>query len=176
MIEKIATKFAEAWLLVPEVFEDSRGYFKETYSRNKYAELGIGDVFVQDNISRSHNHVIRGMHYDLRLAKLVQCLAGRIFDVIVDVREDSPTYLQWDGHELSESNHRQLYVPAGFAHGFLSLSGWAIVSYKQSEHYDPAQERGIPWNDPAVGIEWPLLGDPFLSEKDRAWQRVKDGQ
>ena len=173
MIRILPTRFVEAKVFEPDVFEDERGYFKATYSRNKYAAFGFHDAFVQDNISRSHRNVIRGMHYDLRLAKLVQCLTGTIYDVIVDVRPESPTYLQWEGYELSERNHRQLYVPAGFAHGFLALAPEVVVSYKQSEHYDAAHEGGVGWDDPAIGIEWPLTGAPILSEKDRAWPRMK---
>ena len=166
------TRFAEARLFEPDVFSDERGYFKETYSRRKFAAAGMGDTFVQDNVSRSHRNVIRGMHYDLRLAKLVQCLFGKIYDVIVDARPESATYLAWESYELSDANHRQLYVPAGFAHGFLVLSDEAIVAYKQTEHYDPAHEGGLAWNDPAIAIAWPLAGEPTLSPKDREWAHV----
>lgn len=172
MLRVLATKFKDAKLLEPDVFDDERGYFKETYSHDKYVAAGLTDTFVQDNVSRSHRNVVRGMHYDLRLSKLVQCLAGKIFDVIVDAREDSPTYLQWEGFELTADNHRQIYVPRGFAHGFLALSEGAIVSYKQSAHFDPRHERGLAWDDPAIGIGWPLAGPPILSEKDRAWPHV----
>ena len=172
MLRTYPTRFAQARLFEPDVFADERGYFKETYARRKYAEVGLDAVFVQDNVSRSHRHVLRGMHYDARLAKLVQCLAGRVYDVIVDARVDSPSYLEWESYELSEANHRQLFVPAGFAHGFLTLSDEALVSYKQTEHYDPDHERGIGWDDPAVGIVWPLVEEPIVSAKDRAWPRV----
>jgi dTDP-4-dehydrorhamnose 3,5-epimerase len=172
MLQVLPTKFKDAKLFVPDAFVDERGYFKETYAKNKYAELGLSDVFVQDNVSRSHRNVIRGMHYDMRVAKLVQCLMGAIFDVIVDAREDSPTYLQWEGYELTEDSHRQLYVPRGFAHGLLVLSDEVLVSYKQTEHYDPAHERGLAWNDPTVGIDWPLVGKPILSIKDQAWPHI----
>ena len=172
MLTSVATRFAEARLFVPDVFTDERGYFKETYSRRKYEACGLRDVFVQDNVSRSQRNVLRGMHYDLRLAKLVQCIEGTIFDVIADAREGSPTYLQWESFELSEENRRQLYVPAGFAHGFLTLSDEALVSYKQTEHYDPAHERGLAWDDPALGIVWPLDGTPIVSGKDRTWPHL----
>lgn len=173
MLKIHPTKFADAKLVEPEVFHDERGFFKETYSFNKYVALGLDDVFVQDNISRSQRNVIRGMHYDVRVSKLVQCLVGKIFDVIVDARDTSPTYLQWEGYELTEDNHRQIYVPRGFAHGFLALSDEVVVSYKQSEHFDPAHECGLAWDDPAIGIVWPLEGTPIVSGKDRAWPRVE---
>jgi dTDP-4-dehydrorhamnose 3,5-epimerase len=176
MLRSLPTKFADARLFEPEVFADERGYFKETYSREKYAQLGLDDTFVQDNVSRSKHNVVRGMHYDVRVAKLVQCLVGKIFNVIVDARERSSTYLRWEGYELSEINHRQLYVPRGFGNGFVVLSDVAIVSYKQSEHFDPAHERGLAWDDPAIGIDWPLDGDPILSAKDRAWPHLHPAQ
>lgn len=176
MLKIRATKFADAKLFEPDVFADERGYFKETYSSNKYAALGLDDVFLQDNVSRSHRNVLRGMHYDMRVAKLVQCLAGKIFDVIIDAREGSSTYLQWEGYELTADNHLQLYVPKGFAHGFLALSDEVIVSYKQSEHFDPSHERGLAWDDPAIGIAWPLTGKPIVSGKDRAWPHVERGK
>ncbi|HET7815499.1 MAG TPA: dTDP-4-dehydrorhamnose 3,5-epimerase [Candidatus Baltobacteraceae bacterium] len=150
----------------PDVFPDDRGYFKETYSQQKYAGAGITETFVQDNVSISSRGVLRGLHYDLRMAKLVQCLYGEIFDAVVDMREDSATYLQWDAYTLSGENHRQLYVPAGFAHGFYVLSDRAIVSYKQSALYDPQFERAVRWNDPRIGIDWPIAGPPVLSAKD----------
>lgn len=172
MLRVYDTRFEEAKLMEPDVFSDERGYFKETYSRDKYVAVGLTDTFVQDNVSRSHRGVLRGMHYDTRLSKLVQCLAGAIFDVIVDAREESPTYLRWEGFELTEDNHRQIYVPRGFAHGFLVLSERAIVSYKQSAHFDPKQERGFAWDDPAIGVIWPLSVKPTVSAKDRAWPHI----
>lgn len=156
-------------LVIPAVHADERGYFKETYSEARYAAAGISGPFVQDNLSVSKKHVLRGLHYDMRMAKLVQVVYGRIFDVAVDMREGSPTYKQWDGAELSAENHHQFFVPAGFAHGFLVLSDRATVIYKQTALYDPAQERAVAWNDPSVGIEWPLGGaQPILSAKDAA--------
>jgi dTDP-4-dehydrorhamnose 3,5-epimerase len=168
VIRVLPTTFGDAKIYVPDVFPDARGYFKETYSRNKYAALGLHDDWVQDSVSRSRRGVIRGMHVDLRMAKLVQALRGTIYDVIVDLRDGSPTYKRWEGFELSDDNHRQLYVPAGFAHGFLAQSDDVVVTYKMSAHYDPAFEGGIRWNDPSVGIVWPLEGDPILSPKDAA--------
>jgi dTDP-4-dehydrorhamnose 3,5-epimerase len=160
--------FPEVRVYVPDVFADVRGYFKETFSRAKYAVLGMHDDWVQDSVSRSQRNVLRGMHVDPRMAKLVQALKGTIYDVIVDLREASPTRARWEGFTLSEDNHHQLYVPAGFAHGFLAQSDEVIVMYKMSAHYDPAFESGLRWNDPAVGIDWPLDGEPILSAKDAA--------
>ena len=156
-------------LIVPDVHSDERGFFKETYSSQRYEEAGVSGPFIQDNVSFSKRSVLRGMHYDLRMAKLVQVLFGRVFDVVIDMREGSPTYKEWDGFELTAENHHQLYVPPGFAHGFLTLSDRALVMYKQTALYDPKQERAVSWNDPSVGIEWPLGGDqPVLSPKDAA--------
>lgn len=169
MLETRATKFSEALVIAPDVFGDERGYFKELYSQKKYQALGITGPFVQDNVSYSRKGVLRGMHYDFRLAKLVQCIEGVIYDAIVDMREDSPTYKQWDALELSSDNHLQLYVPRGFAHGFYVLSDYAVVLYKQTALYDPKEERAISWRDPGIGIEWPLDGtQPVLSPKDAA--------
>jgi dTDP-4-dehydrorhamnose 3,5-epimerase len=168
VIAVLDTTFPEAKVYVPDVYLDERGFFKETYSRDKYAQAGMRDAWVQDSVSRSRRNVLRGMHIDPRMAKLVQALKGTIYDVIVDARPESPTYRQWEGFVLSEDNHHQLYVPAGFAHGFLAQSDEVVVMYKMSAHYDPAFERGIRWNDPAIGIEWPLDGAPIVSAKDAA--------
>ncbi len=168
MIAVLDTTFPEAKVYVPDVYLDERGFFKETYSRDKYAQAGMRDAWVQDSVSRSRRNVLRGMHIDPRMAKLVQALKGTIYDVIVDARPESPTFRQWEGFVLSEDNHHQLYVPAGFAHGFLAQSDEVVVMYKMSAHYDPAFERGIRWNDPAIGIEWPLDGAPIVSAKDAA--------
>jgi dTDP-4-dehydrorhamnose 3,5-epimerase len=168
MIQVRATDFDEAKIFIPDVFEDARGYFKETFSTDKYAALGLHDVWLQDSVSRSKRNVIRGMHYDHRMAKLVQVLRGRIFDVIVDVREGSSTYRRWQGFDLTEDNHHQLYVPRGFAHGFLALADDVIVHYKMTALYDPKSEGVLSWRDPRVGIAWPLRGEPILSPKDAA--------
>lgn len=169
MLQAYATKFAAAQVFVPDVFDDDRGYFKEVWSKPKYDRLGIATLqWEQESTSWSTRNVIRGMHYDFGMAKLVQCLHGRIFDAIVDLRRDSPTYLQWQGFVLSSSNHRQLYVPAGFAHGFIALDDEVIVHYKNSVPYNPASEGGISWRNARVGIEWPLVGEPRLSAKDAA--------
>lgn len=166
MIQVRNTNFPEAKIYVPEIYEDDRGYFKETYSRDKYAAAGMHDEWLQDSVSRSSRNVIRGMHYDMRMAKLVQVLTGRIYDVIVDVREGSPTYKKWQGFYLTADNHLQLYVPNGFAHGFIALADDNIVQYKMTAHFDPAHERILSWKDKSVGIHWPLVGDPRLSKKD----------
>ena len=165
----LETSIADVKLVVPDVFKDDRGYFKETFNEARYAQFGIRGPFVQDNVSLSARDVLRGMHYDMRMGKLVQALFGRVFDVVVDMREGSPTYKHWDGLELTAENHYQLYVPPGVAHGFLTLSDKAVVMYKQSALYDPTQERAISWRDPSVNIEWPLNGSqPVLSAKDAA--------
>lgn len=166
MIQVSPTKFAEARVFVPDVFEDDRGFFKETWSDPKYAAAGLDERFAQDSCSRSKRNVIRGLHYDFEMAKLVQCLKGEIWDVIVDLRRGSPTYLQWEGFTLSERNHRQLYVPAGFGHGFLAVEDGVIVHYKNSVPYSKDREGAVSWRSPRIGIVWPLNGEPHLSQKD----------
>ena len=168
MIQVLPTIFAEAKVFIPDVFEDDRGFFKETYSSERYAEHGLPATWYQDSMSWSTQNVMRGVHYDFRMAKLVQCLRGRIYDVIVDLRRESPTYLKWQGFYLSDSNHKQLYVPPGFGHGFLALSSEVAVTYKNSVRYDPTSEGGISWRNPQVGIVWPLVGEPRISAKDAA--------
>lgn len=155
-------------MFVPDVFADDRGFFKETWSAPKYAALGLDVTFAQDSSSRSARHVLRGIHYDFRMAKLVQCLNGGIFDAIVDLRRDSSTYLQWEGFELSARNHKQLFVPAGFGHSFLALEDDTVVHYKNSVAYDAASEGAVSWRNPRIGIVWPLNGEPRLSPKDAA--------
>jgi dTDP-4-dehydrorhamnose 3,5-epimerase len=152
------------------VFEDDRGFFKETWSDPKYAAAGLDQRFAQDSCSSSKRNVIRGLHYDFHMAKLVQCLRGRVWDVIADLRRDSPTYLQWQGFELSDSNHHQLFVPAGFGHGFLALDDDVIVHYKNSVPYDQAREGAVSWRNPRIGVQWPLApgAAPRLSAKDDA--------
>jgi dTDP-4-dehydrorhamnose 3,5-epimerase len=166
-IAKIDTIFDAAKIFVPDVFEDERGFFKETYSTSKYGALGLHDTFVQDSVSFSTRNVIRGLHYDLRMSKFVQVLRGKIWDVIVDIRSTSPTYLKWQGFFLSEHNHRQLYIPPGFANGFIALTDDVVFSYKHGALYDPATEGAIRWNDPALAIPWPLAGEPRVSLKDQ---------
>jgi len=171
VLEVLATRFPDAKLFVPDVYGDDRGFFKEVWSRPKYA-AAFGEVplvWEQDSLSRSKRHVLRGMHYDFRMAKLVQCLEGEIFDCIVDLRRGSPTYLQWEGFTLSAGNHRQLLVPAGFGHGFLALADDVIVHYKNSVPFDATTEGAVSWRNPQIGIVWPLDGaEPLLSAKDAA--------
>ncbi len=158
---------ADALLIVPRVFADDRGSFKETYAATRYAEAGICETFVQDNVSSSDRDVLRGLHGDPRMAKIVQVLAGAGFDVIADIRAGSPTYGQWCGEYLRAGEHKQLYIPAGCLHGFLSLEDGTLLTYKQTALYDPATEIGIAWNDPTLAIAWPLEGrEPRLSPKD----------
>ncbi|MBD5634895.1 MAG: dTDP-4-dehydrorhamnose 3,5-epimerase [Candidatus Eremiobacteraeota bacterium] len=163
---KLDTNFSEAKIFIPDVFEDDRGFFKETYNEGRYRVAGLSDVFVQDSVSFSTRNVIRGLHYDAHMAKLVNVLRGRIWDVIADMRPGSATFGAWQGFYLNESNHKQLYVPAGFAHGFLALSDDVIFSYKHSALYDPGRQRAVRWNDPTLAIDWPLVDEPRLSRQD----------
>jgi len=159
-------------VIEPRVFGDDRGFFMESWNQRTFRELtGVQESFVQDNHSRSGRGVLRGLHYQLRQpqGKLVRVVQGEVFDVAVDVRRSSPTFGRWHGVILSESNRRQFWVPAGFAHGFVVLSESADFLYKTTDYYAPEHERSIAWNDPAVGIDWPLGGiEPKLSVKDQA--------
>ena len=157
-------------LIEPRVHEDLRGYFIETYHHRRYLAAGIENDFVQDNLSRSAHGTLRGLHYQIRhpQAKLVQVLGGEIFDVAVDLRPGSPTFGRWAGFHLSGADHRQLFIPAGFAHGFAVLSDTALFHYKCSAFYDPQDEGGVLWCDPDIGIDWPLA-DPVLSARDAQW-------
>ena len=164
-------------LLAPTVIEDGRGFFMESYSRRDFAGLGISHEFVQDNHSRSTRGVLRGLHYQLAhaQAKLVRVTRGRVFDVVVDIRRGSPTFGRWAGAELSEDNHLCLFATEGFAHGFLVLSDIADFQYKCSDFYSALDERGLPWDDPEIGIDWPLDGrEPLLSERDRGWRSLAE--
>ena len=157
-----------ARLFVPDVYEDDRGFFTEIYATSKYRALGVTDEFVQDNVSFSARNVLRGLHGDPENSKLVNVLRGKVWDVIVDLRKASPTYLMWEGFELSEDNHAQLYIPKGCAHGFLALTDNVVLAYKNSALYDPQREFAYRWNSPALAIAWPLTGEPIISAKDRA--------
>lgn len=162
-------------VLEPKVHGDSRGMFMETWNAGRYGACGLPDRFVQSNISRSSAGVIRGLHYQhpCPQGKLVTVLEGRIFDVAVDIRVDSPTFRQWAGVELSATNHRQLYVPEGFAHGFCVLDDGALLSYLCTHEFNAEYDAGLAWNDPDIGIEWPI--EPkSLSEKDRLAPRLRD--
>lgn len=154
----------------PVVHGDARGFFLESYRVAALAEAGITEEFVQDNHSRSGTGIVRGMHFQPGQAKLVRCLRGAIFDVVADIRVGSPSFGQWEGYELNDTTHHQLYVPNGFAHGFSVLSDVADVVYKVSEYYDPGSEGGFAFDDPEVGIEWPSGGTDGLiaSERDRS--------
>ncbi|MFT4630003.1 MAG: dTDP-4-dehydrorhamnose 3,5-epimerase [Arenicella sp.] len=167
------TKLAGVVLLTPNVFGDDRGFFMETYNRDKAVELGLPTEFVQDNHSKSSYGVLRGLHYQTPQwqGKLVRSVAGEIFDVAVDIRHGSPTFGEWVGFYLNAENKQQLYVPEGFAHGFCVTSDTAEVVYKCTSTYAPEQEGCLLWNDPDVGIEWPL-DKPLLSPKDGQGQRL----
>ena len=169
MLRRLETKLEGVVLLEPDVHGDERGFMVETYRRDLWAEHGVEVEFVQQNHSRSSKGTLRGLHFqtDPGQAKLIRCPRGRIFDVAVDLRRDSPTYGQWEGYELDDEAHRQLFVPVGFGHGFAVLSDVADVAYLCSSTYDPATESGIAWDDPAVGVEWPVSA-PLLSERDRS--------
>lgn len=165
----------EVILVEPNVIHDARGFFLETYHRDKYAAGGIPETFVQDNQSFSRKGVLRGLHAQLKhpQGKLVRAIIGEIFDVAVDIRPDSPTFGKWVGAVLTEGNAQQLYVPPGFAHGFCVLSDIAHVQYKCTDVYQPGDEIGVVWNDPEIGIDWPV-GDPVLNDKDRNAPRLAD--
>ena len=162
-------------LLEVEAHGDERGFLLESFRDDAWLELGVDVEFVQENHSRSRRGILRGVHFQTRpgQAKLVRCVRGTIWDVAVDLRRDSPTYRRWEGYELSDANHRQLFVPAGFGHGFCVLSEEADVAYKLSSYYEAETEAGIAWDDPDVGIEWPLA-DPQVSERDRSAPRLAE--
>ncbi len=174
----IPTTLDGVYIIEPRVFEDQRGYFMETYHQQRYEEAGIklanNGSFVQDNLSYSVQGTLRGLHFQIKhpQAKLVQALSGEIFDVAVDIRPQSTTYGQWTGVTLSEKNHRQLFIPEGFAHGFCVLSPTAHFLYKCGAFYDPRDEGGILWSDPAIGIDWPIK-NPIISPKDQQLQALE---
>jgi dTDP-4-dehydrorhamnose 3,5-epimerase len=166
----LRTAIPEVVILEPRVFADDRGFFVESYNQAVLADVaGIVDRFVQDNHSGSNHRVLRGLHYQIKQpqGKLVRVIAGEVFDVAVDLRRSSPTFGRWVGVTLSSATMRLVWVPQGFAHGFLVLSPFAEVHYKATDFYAPEHERCLAWNDPALGIQWPLTGDPILSPKDR---------
>ena len=177
-LELIPTSLKDVVILEPKVFGDERGFFLEAYNEVTFHSLGLPTRFMQDNHSGSRKGVLRGLHYQLTRpqGKLVRALRGSIFDVAVDLRQHSAQYGQWFGVELSAENRRMLWIPPGFGHGFLVLSEFAEVAYKATELYSPASERSILWNDPAIGIKWPLDGEPTLSEKDRAGLLLAEGE
>lgn len=175
-----ATAIPDVLVIEPKVFGDARGFFFESFNQKAFNEAtGLHENFVQDNHSRSAQGVLRGLHYQLQQpqGKLVRVVRGAVFDVAVDIRKSSPTFGQWTGVELSEDNHKQLWVPAGFAHGFLVLSERADFVYKTTDYYLPAAERCIAWDDPAIGIVWPALYTaPQLSGKDQVGLLLRDAQ
>ncbi len=167
----IKTEIPDLLIIEPKVFGDERGFFFESFNARAFAEkTGVMDSFVQDNHSRSAKGVLRGLHYQIQQpqGKLVRAVEGEIYDVVVDVRRSSPTFGKWEGVTLSAENKRQLWVPVGFAHGFVVTSDYAEVLYKTTDYWAPEHERSISWNDPALAIDWPLDGEPLLSAKDKA--------
>ncbi|MCX6034292.1 MAG: dTDP-4-dehydrorhamnose 3,5-epimerase [Chloroflexi bacterium] len=164
------TTIPDVIVLQPKILGDDRGFFMETFRADDFAASGIAGLFVQDNHSGSQQGILRGLHYQIRQAqgKMVRTVSGEIFDVAVDLRRSSPTFGRWESVRLSAKNKKQLWIPPGFAHGFYVLSEWAEVIYKATDYYAPAWERSLLWNDPALGIEWPLLNGqpPILSQKD----------
>lgn len=165
------TALPDVLLLTSKVFGDERGFFFESFNQQDFEEVtGLNVTFVQDNHSRSAKHVLRGLHFQTQhpQGKLVRVTAGEVFDVAVDVRPGSATFGQWTGHHLSEHNKQQLWVPSGFAHGFVVLSDAAEFLYKTTDYYHPAFEKSLYWADPAIGIEWPIADQPLLSVKDQA--------
>ena len=176
----VRTSIPELLILEPRVFGDARGFFMESFNARTFAEVtGLETDFVQDNHSRSKRGVLRGLHYQLRQAqgKLVRVASGRVFDVAVDMRRSSPTFGRWEGVELSEDNHRQFWVPPGFAHGFVVLSETADFLYKTTDYYAPEHERCLAWDDPTVAVDWQLEGiEPLLSAKDRVGKSLAEAE
>lgn len=176
-IEKNVGGIEGLCVITPNVHGDNRGYFMETYNQREMNEAGIDTVFVQDNQSASIRGVLRGLHRQINFpqSKLVRVIKGTVYDVAVDLRENSPTYLKWYGIELSEENKKQFFIPKGFAHGFLVLSDYAEFCYKVDDFFHPNDEGGIAYNDPTIGVKWPIGDDMqiILSEKDKAWQPLK---
>ncbi|MGH2940376.1 MAG: dTDP-4-dehydrorhamnose 3,5-epimerase [Solirubrobacterales bacterium] len=169
------TKLDGIVLVEPQVHGDERGFFVETFSRDAWADLGVDAEFVQHNHSRSSRGTLRGLHFQTSpgQAKLLRCARGAILDVVVDLRKDSGTYGQWEGHVLDDEKHHQLFVPIGFAHGFVVLSEVADVAYLVSSVYDPATEAGIAWDDPDVGVDW-QVDEPLLSGRDKGAPKLSE--
>lgn len=169
----IETKLKGAFIIEIEKREDERGFFARSWCQKEFAEHGLNANFVQCNISFSRKRgILRGLHYQIapnEESKLLRCTRGALYDVLVDLRQDSPTYKQWLGVELTADNHRMLYVPEGFANGFQTLTDNTEAFYQVSQFYSPESERGVRWNDPAFGIKWPLLDNPVVSDKDKSW-------
>ncbi len=176
----IPTAIPEVLLIEPRIFKDDRGFFVETYQARRYAASGISAPMVQDNHSGSRQGVLRGLHYQVRRpqGKLVRAIAGEVFDVAVDLRRSSPSFGQWVGVTLSARSGRQVWVPPGFAHGFYVVSEWAEIEYKVTDFYDPESERTLLWNDPQVGITWPLLPgtQPLVAPKDARGLKLAEAE
>lgn len=175
----IQTKLPEVCIIEPQVFGDSRGFFYESFNARKFAELtGVQAEFVQDNHSKSGKNILRGLHYQIRQAqgKLVRVVSGEVFDVAVDIRKSSPNFGQWVGVNLSAENSRQLWVPPGFAHGFVVLSEQAEFLYKTTDYWAPEHERCLAWNDPEIGIDWPISEAPLLSAKDQIGKSLSEAE
>src|SRR3712207_5271975 len=174
--ERLDTRIEGVGLLQPKVIGDERGFFVETYRRNEFADLGLPEEMVQDNHSRSKRGIVRGMHFQVGdgAAKLVRCGRGHIYDVVVDLRRGSPTYGEWEGFDLTDENMHVLYVPVGFGHGFVVHSDVADVIYKQSNYYSGEVERGIRYDDPDVGIEWPADLELIVSDRDKTAPLLRD--
>ncbi len=178
-MQAVQTGIPGLLILEPKVFGDARGFFFESFNQRRFSELtGVSDSFVQDNHSRSARNVLRGLHYQIKQpqGKLVRVVAGEVFDVAVDIRRSSPTFGKWFGTRLSAENKKMLWIPAGFAHGFVVLSESAEFLYKTTDYWAPEHERCIVWNDPDLAIGWPLQGEPLLSAKDAAGKRFQDAE
>lgn len=177
--EFIKQEIEDVILIKPKVFDDERGFFLESYKHSEFCKNGISDVFVQDNHSKSSKGVLRGLHYQLNpmaQGKLLRCVEGRIFDVAVDIRVGSPTFGKWVGVELSEENKQMLYIPAGFAHGFVTLSETAQLLYKATNEYSYENDRGIKWNDPDINVDWGVDFEPLISDKDAKQPLLKNAE
>jgi dTDP-4-dehydrorhamnose 3,5-epimerase len=169
----------EVILITPEVFTDERGFFMETYKKSIFEKAGIKENFIQDNHSKSKQNVLRGLHYQMLpmdQSKLVSCIKGKVFDAAVDIRKGSPYFGKWVGEYLNENDKKAIFIPSGFAHGYLVLSKEAEIVYKVSKEYSKNHERGIFWKDPEVGINWPISVPPILSEKDKKLPLLKDAE
>ncbi len=175
--EFIKSDVKDVQIIVPKVFNDERGFFLESFKKSDFFSNGIKDEFNQDNHSKSTKGVLRGLHFQAfpkAQAKIVRCIQGKIFDVAVDLRKNSPTFKKWEGVILSEENKNMLYIPEGFAHGFVVLSDTAEIFYKASSEYSKEHDRGVRWNDPEINIQWNIDFEPVLSEKDKMQPFLKD--
>jgi len=173
------TAIPEVLVIEPKVFGDDRGFFFESFNAKAFEQAtGLKRHFVQDNHSKSAQHVLRGLHYQIKQpqGKLVRVVQGEVFDVVVDIRKKSPTFRRWAGEYLSAENKKQLWIPEGFAHGFVVLSAQAEFLYKTTDYYAPAYERSLLWNDPAIGIQWPIEGKPILAAKDAAGKLLAEAE